>query len=1045
MIRRRWKNRTSRTAIAAALAVPLALTTPPAYSQSQPRGNAPPVRRAPQAGTNTPAQRNAQTSEGAGGLNTLTDDALYSELASRGQDSLLDRAFELNKVPESQRAGLRAFGALGELTNKQKPPTPARRQALIAQVVAGAKTVLPSMKDPAKLTETAYLLLTEGAVGPVNSLEFWGENAATQARLRPVMETVLAMYDRAAAEYEAAKADVEKRMTNPNDRAAADRWAKLDGEVNTTLYDRHMADYFLALSVPKSATGMAQRAKIADAAIEYLKEQDAEESDLAPALRPTVRNRIGKLLIAKGDYPAAKETLQTVAANKGFKQAPDLNQQYEARYFSVVADLEAGDTAAARAGLNDLLKWQQQALPNKEDQKGVSAAAEMMQYRIYLADAAKAKAAGNAAEADKANAAAVEVLTKLSNDRPDLRQIISEQLVDRVDTRRGVNNLDPLLLRALVQKGVAEREKGEGEQPDAQVLSRALDAAQELTRRKGAKGVDDSQAEWAALMVPTFLEKLGRKTEAANKYLDFLKAYPRSPQAGPAYVSAGKLIVLDLRQGPNRGDKDVVDVWTRFLPIAINPPYNEVGLAYDYAERLRAQNNFKDAAAYYARVPEADPRYTTSRYMQMVSLYSLLLQQTTAPGGKVQLVVQGDQRAQLAAEVLRQAEQAKKLAQDALAKAKDDAARNRLRLNIAGTTLMTAEVAYLQNDPERTLKALEGLENEAKDLPGGQGMIDRALFLRVNSLMAAGKLDQATRQLLDLLDKSGGKEGQDMVIGLLSRLNEEFDKAQVAGDEQAMARLAQSRASLSGSLVQWARNNKNPDVRKRLFSYSLYDADSKRLAGMLAKDEKQLREALEAFRKLQTPEMVSLYRAESAENTKADPNADPNAPHPNVLLGIGLTSFDLHDYKTAQQTLGPLVFGKRLGGPQLEKVDEKTGETSYVDNDPYWEATYKLLRSNVELYKQNKNDPGAVEAYEGTKGYLKRSYVRGNVGGKKWNRQFEALRQEIIPEFDPKSVAPATQPGGGDAPGAPRGEPAKPQAAGPVAVDGAANGAAGGK
>src|SRR3982751_4683280 len=120
-----------------------------------------------------------------------------------------------------------------------------------------------------------------------------------------------------------------------------------------------------------------------------------------------------------------------------------------------------------------------------------------------------------------------------------------------------------------------------------------------------------------------------------------------------------------------------------------------------------------------------------------------------------------------------------------------------------------------------------------------------------------------------------------MVIGLLSRLNDEFDKAQVAGDEQAMARLAQSRASLSGSLVQWARNNKNPDVRKRLFSYSLYDADSKRLAGMLAKDEKQLREALEAFRKLQSPEMVSLYRAESAGNTNADPNADPTAPPPN--------------------------------------------------------------------------------------------------------------------------------------------------------------------
>jgi hypothetical protein len=201
---------------------------------------------------------------------------------------------------------------------------------------------------------------------------------------------------------------------------------------------------------------------------------------------------------------------------------------------------------------------------------------------------------------------------------------------------------------------------------------------------------------------------------------------------------------------------------------------------------------------------------------------------------------------------------------------------------------------------------------------------------------------------------------------------------------------------------------------------------------MLAKDEKQLREALAAFQKLQSPEMVSLYRAEAGDN----PKVDPNAPHPNVLLGIGLTSFDLRDYKTAQQTLGPLVFGKRLGGPELLRVDEKTGETSYADNDPYWEATYKLLRSNVELYKQNKGDPAAADAYEGTKGYLKRSYVRGNIGGKKWKQQFEALRQEIIPEFDPKSVAPATQPG--DAP--PEGDPAKPVAAEPVAAGSAGAG-----
>ena len=183
-------------------------------------------------------------------------------------------------------------------------------------------------------------------------------------------------------------------------------------------------------------------------------------------------------------------------------------------------------------------------------------------------------------------------------------------------------------------------------------------------------------------------------------------------------------------------------------------------------------------------------------------------------------------------------------------------------------------------------------------------------------------------------------------------------------------------------------------------------ADSKRLAGTLSGDQKLLRDALAAYQKLQSPEMDALFKKEAADN----PKLDPNSPHPNVLLGIGLTSFDLGDYKTAQATLGPLLVRKRLGGPEQPKLDDKTGETRYEDNEPYWEANYKLLRSNVELYKQNKNDPAAAEAYENTKSGLKSLYVRGNVGGQKWKQKFEELRREIIPDFDPKSLAPQSRP-----------------------------------
>ena len=987
-------RRMSRTILC--IATSAALFTGAAGAQQQrqqPRATNPPRGST----ANAPA---ADASPSGVGLKEIGDDALISELAARGLDSLLDRAFEANNVPEPQRAGVRAFGALRDLTNKSKPPTPERRQQLINQVVAGSRTVLPTLKDPSKLMEYATLLLTEGVMRDVNLIEYWGENPATQNRLRPVIEAVVAMLDKAAAEAEAQKAEVEKRMNNPQDKAAGDRWLKLEELTTTAKFTRHMADYYHALAIPRGAGGMAQRAKIADAAVEFLKEMDNEDSGVQPA----VRNRTAKLLMAKGDYPAAKEVFQTVIDAKGLAPAPEPFQQYEARYFSAVCELEQGNLDAARKALAELLKWQQENLPkDPEVQKGVSAAADMMQYRLHMASADAERKGGREEPARKAQASAVEVLMKLA-ERPDLRPIILEQLIERVDLKGAMKDMDSLLLRAIVQKGVAERDKPDTEKRDPEILTRAVEAAKELSTRKGTKGVNEQMAEGAELLAPTFLEKLGRKVDAANAYLDFIQKHPKSPQADAAFNSAGTLIVMDLRRGPNRGDADVVKVWERFLPLAIAPPFNRAGLSFDYAERLRANRKFREAADQYGRVPENDPRHVTAKYLQMVSLYSLLQQSTRTEAGAPQWVVQGDDRAKLAAEVLRIADQAKKLAADALARAKDDTDRARQQLKVAGATLTTAEVAAGEtNDPQKVLKALEQFEAEVAGMPGARDMLNRAIFLRVKSLMGAGKYDDATRALVGLLEKSGGQEGQEIVFDLLSRLNDDFAEAEAAGDQKAMQQLAQNRARLSGFLVNWAKNNKNPDINKRVYSYSVYDAESKLLAGTLAKDQGQVKAALEAFGKLQAPEMVALYKKEVAGNAKID----PDYPHPNVLLGVGRGAFEVGDFKTVQATIGKLVADRKLGSAKLEKVDEKTGESNYVDNENYWEAWYKLLRANVELYKQNKNDPAAMAAYDSARAGLKRLYIQGDVGGAKWKQKFEALRKEIIPEFAP---APATAP-----------------------------------
>src|SRR3954447_20452534 len=92
-----------------------------------------------------PAQPNA-------GLDALTDDRLMNELAARGLDSLLDRAFEVNNVPKSEQEGRRTLLALRQLSDPATAKMPAKqRQELIRKVTAGIEQALPAMNDPEAL------------------------------------------------------------------------------------------------------------------------------------------------------------------------------------------------------------------------------------------------------------------------------------------------------------------------------------------------------------------------------------------------------------------------------------------------------------------------------------------------------------------------------------------------------------------------------------------------------------------------------------------------------------------------------------------------------------------------------------------------------------------------------------------------------------------------------------------------------------------------------------------------------------------------------
>jgi hypothetical protein len=277
--------------------------------------------------------------------------------------------------------------------------------------------------------------------------------------------------------------------------------------------------------------------------------------------------------------------------------------------------------------------------------------------------------------------------------------------------------------------------------------------------------------------------------------------------------------------------------------------------------------------------------------------------------------------------------------------------------------------------------------------------------------MALGDSNSATTALVTLLRNTPGGEGAGIVYRLLQKLNKELDAARLAGDRAKMQTLARNRAQLSGFLVQWARENPDPNIKKFTYRYSVFDAATKQQAAELEDDPASRKAGLEAamklYRQLESPESTQLYLATLDANSP-----ERNSPDPAVSLGIGLVAFDLGDYAEAQKRLGQLLTDRKLGTPQT--TIEENGQSRPVENDQYWEATLKLMNSNLALAAASPNDATAQAAKTETVNYLKQLFIRWgrDIGGPKWSPQFEQLRQQLIPDFNPDTLptAAATEP-----------------------------------
>jgi hypothetical protein len=906
------------------------------------------------------------------GLAGLDENALYTELADRGLDDLLSRVMDQDHVPAEQRAAIASISSLHRLEH-DKNLSDEQRQQLLATAVIGVDKILATLNgDPALIIETAKIITEQGVDPQTGLLEYWGDSDIERNRLRPLAEAALKMYDQAAQIASKQATDLANRITSPDDKLA-EAWRAASQTAATAAYQKARMQYALALSMDSTDV---KRQVLVDEALKAFADWDNSDS----GIQPQVRLLMAKLHVLTGDKDEISDGLKIldsiINSDRQISPAPTPELIFEARCYKVISDLAASDAAAAQQALADATSFQQSNFPDDRDQ---AAALRLLSYRIVALQADQLPA-GEKKEA--ANAAAVQALAQLVRDFPNLRDAIFRQLAARLPANPELAKVDPMLLLALVDQGRQAIVSVSPQHPlDKPKLARARDAAKEILGRYADKNVPRAEAAEASFLLGIFEEYLGNRIAAVHDLLDHIEQFGSDPAAhADLALERARSLIAQLRQSiPN--DPQVQEEEFRFLPIAINPPFNRREFALQYAAALFARSKWAEAIKYYRMVPDSEPpgRLLVARYGEMVSLKNELEETPN---------LTADQKQQWTQQIQQLAESVTALSNQVIGSDASAADKSRAKSTLARMTLIAADITRREgNDPKRVLELLENFEQSAAGLPDAKSLISGALFLRVQAYMQLGRDNDATTTLVKYLNTTTPDEGAQTVHDLLAVLNTELEQARRAGNTELMRQLADNRAMLSGFLVKWAESSTDPKVHGYSYIYKRFDADTKRLAAELETDpasrQRDLAAAMDLYKRLQSPENVAMYQA------SLESGADKDYPDPLVTLGIGLIAYEQGDCATVKATLGRLI------------QDEKLGQ----DNDQYWEAAYKLLDCMNTL--ANRGDPGTSKA--DVQKSLKVLYLiwRDETGGSKYHDQFERLRKQVLGDWQPPA-------GGGD-------------------------------
>lgn len=943
---------------------------------------------APAAAQQRPREAPPTTQPEPQGLDALDEDRVMTEIAGRGMAELLKHAFDKSDVPEHRRRFLLARISLNRLQGKQQLSTVERRE-LVRDVIANVQQTVEESKDAQLLFEQAQLLITRGVDEETRLLEYFGDNPSLREYLLPVTEGTALMLERAAQLFGDEADKIANRITGPNDPAAK-AWEQADAVTQRVRDYRVFADYNRILSLPP---GDPQRLTLADALIENVKAADNEKNPR----RTFVQAYLGKVALARGNEKGlamARDYLEQVLA-----ASSDEKEIFDAHYFRTVTEIQDRDFAEARAQLARFEEWfAKQAMPDRRPL--------MMVLEYRLEDAAAQY--GPVAQRGAAEARASKLLVDLVEQHEEYRSIVTEQLLSRIEAKSDLAAMPPLLLDALVDRGRAEaavlaqrqakRESGlttgpaaaTGPEADIAVIERGIAAAEELARRSAAGDVQVDPASLArnAFLRGLMLDILGRKLEAAEAFVAFEQVKGAEAQHKIAAFRRALGIIEDLKsQQPDRATLVRIDALEgRLLPLLVGPPVNDKSRAFDLANRLHRLGQLEEAAGYYRQVPPSDPRAIDAAYLLVLAENARLAEMNPS----------SPRRAAVAHELPRLGEQALAQLQDAMSK-RDGEARQAYRERVARVKVILARLAMAEDrDAQKALLHLIDIEEDVEGLSEAEEILSAALPLRFQATAMAGKIDEATADLLALLERSDAQRGLSYIAQFRETLNRAMREAEQRGDDLAKWQLMQTRAAVTPRLVRWIEQKNDPEYQKYVYNFRRFDAETQHQAALLATDKQdratRLRRALDAYKALGSADNLARYR-ELLESLSPEERSSVDYDR-DVVFAVASIHYELGEYDDARSFYGRLLADRALGN--ATKTVQQDGTARQVPNDEFWELHLKFMRANLKLGNPPEPMRQQLRNLDAVYG--------DSVGGNAWRGEFAVLKAELL------SGEPATRP-----------------------------------